>query len=90
MRRISWPFICGFILGLLGFVLITGYIDKRARPICFDCHETFGFPFTFLETGGLEHTQRYIWSGILANLALALPFGLIVGILVKRVFPRKK
>jgi putative flippase GtrA len=90
MRRLfgNRAFSVGCIVGFLFFVLTAEYIDKKNRPICFDCAERFGFPFAYLETGGQAFSERIVWSGLIADLLIAFAFSFIIGAVVNFIWSR--
>lgn len=83
-------FIFGFFVGFIIFFLITDYVDKKDRGICFDCEEKFGFPFYFLETGGQAFSERYILSGLIGNILFALICSFILGLIFKFVWQKSQ
>lgn len=89
MKRRSFRFFgVGFIAGFIIFILVTHYIDRRNRGVCFDCAESFGVPFTYLVTGGQLFSERIVWAGVLGNLVIAVLVGLTVGYFVQVLFAR--
>ena len=76
----------GFGVGFVSFVLISQYIDRSGRGICFDCAEKFGYPFYYLETGGAAFDSRYLWGGIALDLLAASFVGLASGLLISSIY----
>gem|GEM_PF-3081997 len=83
LRRKSFYF--GFLTGFAAFVLLTHYVDRLNRPICFDCGEKFGIPFHYLETGGQAFSSRYIWEGLILNLICTLLVGVLTGLVIQSI-----
>lgn len=79
-KRIA--FVAGFVLGIVLF-LITNYQDyqKMLASTCDDCFLSFGIPFRIYGTGGFVGITRYFWSGIAADLFVALVFSVGLGYL---------
>jgi len=82
-------FVLGFVVGMITFTVLNirsaipeGFF-KANRGICFDCYETYGFPFTMHEYGTILHLDHFIWSGVVANLTVALVGSFLIGILFK-------
>ena len=93
MHRLNWnkSFILGFALGTLVFAgmnLYTALPNWSRLGICFDCYETYGFPFDMHESGTMLHLNEFIWSGVVANLAIAVLTSLLFGLLFKFVFAK--
>ena len=79
-------FTFGFLLGFLSFIFTMNYFDKKDRGICFDCYETFGLPFNYLGTGGFVTRTDILWFGLIADILIAIVFGLIIGSIFKFVW----
>jgi formate/nitrite transporter FocA (FNT family) len=58
-----------------------GFSPGANRGICFDCYEASGFPFTMHEYGTIAHLDQYVWSGVVANLTVALVGSFLLGVL---------
>ena len=79
-----------FRLGFLGsfvvlFVLIfrsssSSDFRDNSRSICFDCYEAYGFPFVMHEYGTILHIDRFVWSGVIANLTIAIISSIVFGV----------
>ncbi len=87
-KRFGWQFVVAFGIGFLGFILFAHYIDRRNRVICFDCAEEFGFPFTYLETGGQMFAERMVWQGLFGNLIIAMLVGVVLGFIWNIISPK--
>ena len=87
-----------FIVSLVVFALISFSAPipdsglNRYGGVSFDAYETYGFPFSMHESGTILHLDRFIWSGVIANLAVgifsSLVFGLVAGYLGRRILRR--
>lgn len=80
----------GFAIGLLPFVWGNYYSYKRMyEGSCNDCFLSFGFPFDLYETGGGWGGARGIlWSGLIADLVLALCVATCIVWVFKRLLRR--
>ena len=83
------PFIIGFGFGLL-LVLIANIYTLRPESgaICFDCYETWGFPFAMHESGTILHLSNFICAGVVANFFLTIVFSFIVGLVFKFIWSK--
>ncbi len=52
----------GFLIGILFFIFANIYtaLPHRKDGICFDCYETYGFPFALYEPGTVLHLDEFI------------------------------
>ena len=80
-------FMIGFAASALVFVALnfayspTGdYSLDRGTTICFDCYESYGFPFVMHENGTILHLDQFVWSGVVANLSIAIFASVLVGL----------
>lgn len=79
----------GFIIGILFFIAANFYtILPKSKVICFDCYNTFGFPFNMHEEGTILHLNQFIWSGVVANFAVGLVFSFVLGIIFKLIWSK--
>jgi hypothetical protein len=81
----------GVLSGVLFFLITNIYSvlpPRRADQVCFDCYETFGFPFAFYESGTILHLSQFIWAGVVANISIALFAGFILGLIFKLVWSK--
>lgn len=83
-------FVFGFLFGILLFFLIGGTIESRRRgtTICFDCVEEYGFPFTYLETGGFVSITKILWLGLIADVLIAITFSFLIGLIFKFIWSK--
>jgi hypothetical protein len=72
----------GFIYGLIFFILATNYLG-RPSEMCSDCLQRFGFPFHYLETSDLGKSAGILWTGLIANILIALIFSFVIGLICK-------
>lgn len=86
-----------FLAGILFFILANIYttIPERGEGegFCFDCYETFGFPFALHESGTMLHLNQFIWAGVVLDVSIAVIFSLIIGFIVSFVWskiPRRR
>ena len=62
---------------------------RMESTFCDDCFLSFGFPFPLWEEGGFVTIRRVLWSGLVADVYIALSFGLLLGWAYKRFWLRK-
>lgn len=76
-------FIYGIIVGILFFVIadVYSYQANHLTTICFDCYESYGFPFARYESGTILHLDQILWVGVIANISIALFSSFIVGLI---------
>jgi hypothetical protein len=85
-------FVLGLSFGILLIALANFYtlLPKRTGAICFDCYELWGFPFAIHESGTILHLSRFIWSGVVANILIAIVFSFLVGSSFKLIWSKFK
>ena len=79
----------GFIIGILAVIsgnIFSFFINFDA--MCFDCYETWGFPFAIYESGTMSHLSRFIWAGVVANFFLTVVFSFILGLIFKFIWSK--
>jgi hypothetical protein len=85
-------FLVGFCFGIVGFIvanILYGHPEQRGEgKICFDCYETYGFPFEMHEYGTIAHLDQYIWSGVIANLTVAIVASVLLGTLFSLAYSK--
>lgn len=78
---------------LIAFVLfgIGNYLSflKMSSGFCDDCMMSFGFPLPIWEEGGFITITRLLWSGLIADIYLALSVGLLMGWTYQRFWLRR-
>jgi hypothetical protein len=68
----------GVLASCLVFALINCLGFRQPESIA-DGWYFHGFPFTFYRHGGFTHERAYLWSGLLADLAIMVAVGFLVG-----------
>ena len=77
----------GFLAGILSFIFANIYtMPDKGEGFCFDCYETFGFPFALHERGTILHLNQFIWAGVVADTAIALVFSLTLGLIFSYIW----
>lgn len=85
-----WVFTIGFTIGLLIFVsanVVTYCRMIGEPPILTDVPTSFGFPFKLHVSSGFGGAS-IIWSGLIANLLIAVCGSAILGLLARLVFKK--
>jgi hypothetical protein len=79
----------GFTIGLLIFISanVVSYRRRNPNPLWTDLPESFGFPFTLHASSGFGGAS-IIWSGLIANVLIALCGSLFLGLVAGLVFKR--
>jgi len=79
-RLYNRAFKIGFVISLFMFAGLNFYSAVRAfERLCFHCYETFGFPFAMYERGTIAHLDRFIWSGVVADVAVGIALSILAG-----------
>lgn len=82
-------FIIGFAFGIFLVFLANFYTLLPQRgSICFDCYETWGFPFAMFESGTMLHLNQFIWAGVVANFFLTIVFSFLIGFVFRFVWSK--
>jgi len=84
------PFFFGLLVVVTAFSVVC-VVDYRAKfdGLCMDCDNDFGWPFRVYQSGGLVHSTKTIYAGIIANVVTALAFGAITGTICQMIWTRK-
>ena len=69
---------------VIGFVLFGGVQVVLGGSHCFDCGAKVGFPFPYMQEGTFATHGDLIWSGLVADSAIALGFAILATWLVSR------
>ena len=64
------------------------YIRMGYR-FCDDCFITFGFPFELWGEGGYVTVRSILWSGLIANVSIAVWASLFFGWALKKMLSRR-
>src|SRR5688572_12637449 len=54
-----------------------------------DCFITFGFPFELWGEGGYVTVRTILWSGLIANVSIAVWASVLLGWVLKKVLSRR-
>jgi hypothetical protein len=75
-------FSVGFLAGLFLLIAVNVYGYNRMNEAeCFDCIQSFGFPFRLYESGTILHLERILWYGLIADVLIAISVGAGIGLL---------
>jgi hypothetical protein len=55
---------------------------------CDDCFITFGFPFELWGEGGFVSVRTILWSGLIANVSIAVWASMLLGWALKKILSR--
>jgi hypothetical protein len=55
-----------------------GYL-RMGNDFCDDCFIGFGFPFELYREGGFTHERAILWSGLIANVSIAVWASILLG-----------
>jgi hypothetical protein len=58
---------------------IANQLNFHRSTACDDCELPYGVPFTFLRAGGFFAVREYLWLAVLADSALVVLLGTILG-----------
>jgi ABC-type antimicrobial peptide transport system permease subunit len=83
-------FVFGFLSGILLFLGLNYYTHMQAYEdgLCFHCLREFGFPFYFYKSGTSLHYEIILWSGLIADVVIALVFSILIGLLFGYVWSK--
>lgn len=85
-------FLVVFYIGIAGFIFANIYTTfpkhRGEGKMCFDCYKTYGFPFDMHEYGTIAHLDQYIWSGVIANLSVAIVASILLGFLFSLAYSK--
>ncbi len=81
-----------FIASLVVFILFIAanyysYI-RMGYGFCDDCFITFGFPFDLWREGGFVGGRTILWSGLIADVSIAILVSIVLGWALKKIMPR--
>lgn len=82
----SKMFTTGFLCGIALFIAINVYSYSQANPPCCDFSAPFGVPFELGHYGGFVSSTHLRWSGVVANMFVAVCASYICGWLIKNIF----
>ncbi len=78
----SITFWAGFASSFVLFIIIN-FIDliQQSARLCFDCDNGYGKPFRIYESGSMIHRRGILWSGLLADIVVAIVVNTIIGLI---------
>jgi hypothetical protein len=78
-------------LAVFSLFLAANYYSylRMAQRSCADCFITFGFPFELWGEGGFVTVRTILWSGLIANISIAVWASILLGWAFKRVLSRR-
>jgi hypothetical protein len=79
-------FVISFLCGIALFIAINIYSYSQANPPCCDFSVSFGFPFELGNYGGFVGGPHIRWSGVIADIFVALATSYILGWIVDKIF----
>lgn len=83
--RYSKIFAIGFLCGIALFIVVNLYSYNQANPPCCDFSASYGFPFKLGSYGGFAG-GAISWSGVIANMFIALCASYILGWVADKIF----
>lgn len=85
----SKSFLVGLTVGVVPFVVANVYdylhMGSPGGAACNDCSVSFGFPFPLWVEGGFVSVNRVLWTGLLADLFIAVAAGVILGLILSMI-----
>ena len=84
MRSKSFALGCAASFALLVVANYHSY-TRMLSSTCDDCYISFGFPFRVWVEGGFVGITQIVWSGVVANIAIAICAGLVSGWAVEQL-----
>jgi hypothetical protein len=61
---------------------------RMGYGFCDDCFITFGFPFELWREGGFVGGRTILWSGLIANISMAVWASILLGWSLKKMLSR--
>ena len=77
------------VLTVFALFAVMNYLSFSRSIGCADCLISYGFPLPLYEEGGFITIERMLWSGLVADLYLALSLGLLLGWACQRFLLRR-
>jgi hypothetical protein len=62
---------------------------RMGNGFCDDCFITFGFPFELWGEGGFVTVRTILWSGLIANVSIAVWASILLGWALKKLLSRR-
>jgi hypothetical protein len=62
---------------------------RMGYGFCDDCFITFGFPFELWGEGGFVTVRRILWSGLIANVSIAVFASILLGWALNKILSRR-
>ena len=85
-------FLLGFCFGILLIAIFNFYtlilIPKKTIGICFDCYDSWGFPFVMYEWGTMLHLHQFRLVGVIANIIFTVVFSFIAGLIFRFIWSK--
>lgn len=86
----SKPYLISSLAVFIAFIAANYYSYIRmGYGFCDDCFITFGFPFEIWGEGGFVTVRTILWSGLIANVAIAISASILLGWALKRILSRR-
>ncbi len=77
----SKSFKIGFSIGIILFALLNYFSYLWADSVnTLNAPHRFGFPFAFYESGGYTAVGRFIWTGLIVDLVIAILVSALIGL----------
>ena len=82
----SKTYLIAFVIVFLLFIAANFYSYVRmSYGFCDDCFISFGFPFPLWEEGGFATVRHILWSGLIADLSIAIWTSILLGWVLKKI-----
>jgi len=86
----SKPYLLSFLAVFSLFIGANYYSYIRmGYGFCDDCFITFGFPFELWGEGGFVTSRTILWSGLIANLSIAVGASILLGWALNKILSRR-
>jgi len=84
------PYLIASLVVFSLFIAANYYSYLRmGYGFCDDCFITFGFPFELWGEGGYVTVRTILWSGLIANVSIAVWASVLLGWVLKKVLSRR-
>ena len=86
----SKPYLVSSLAVFSLFIAANYYSYMRMGfGFCDDCFITFGFPFALWREGGFVGGRAILWSGVIANVSIAIWSSIFLGWALKNILSRR-
>ena len=86
-RSATSRYLVSLFMSICVFAVVNCFKYPQQAP-CADCFATYGWPFPFVELGGLVTVHRFLWQGVACDVAFVLVISAAIAWAWKRIVSR--